>query len=271
MPLHRHAEGHAEYNLSLLLTMGQMPEASVQVGDLEPTSTGSLQGTIACRMAAAAHASQQQALSDVLNEDSCVSSCNSSSMKTSYLQGPDGCTRLHQLLQIDTHLTPSSVDAASLHQSASRQWNLDTHLSASASFRSARDSPTQPGRCSFDHLQEHLGIREPSCSPQQENQASEVQYGVPGWQPTRPASSAQMQHANVLGDVSNFVLPNARSEQPVKPKQAPTLQISAVAQEQERLVSMERTPDTVPTVLLETECGQELQQADTQLRDWYHR
>ena len=261
----------AEYNPLLVLTIGQMPEASVQVGDPEPESTGSLQGAVAWCMAAAAHTSQQQALPVVLDAEPCTSSCSNSSMESSYLQGPNGYTRLHQLLQADTHLVPSSVDAASLHHPASRQWHLDTHLSASASFRLARDSPTQPGRYPCDHLQEQADTREPSCSPQQENQASEGQHEVPGWQPIRLASSAQRQHANVLGDVSNTVLLNARIEQPVKPKQAPALQIPAVAQEQDCLESMERTPDEVPTETAESECGQELQQADTQLRDWYHR
>ena len=251
--------------------MGQMPEASVQVGDLQPESTGSLQGAIACRMAAAAHASQQEAVPDVLNAEPSTSSCNNSIMESSYLQGPDGYTRRHQLLQADTHLTPSSVEAAFLRYPASRQWHLDTRLSATPSLHSARDSPTQLFQYSYNHQQEHFDSREQSCSPQQEDQASEVQHGVPGWQPSMPASLAQMQHANVLGDVSNTVLPNARSEQPMKPKQAPTLQIPAVAQEQERLESMECMPDPVPTETPETECGQELQQADTQLRDWYHR
>ena len=58
------------------------------------------------------------------------------------------------------------------------------------------------------------------------------------------------------------MLLNARIEQPVKPKQAPALQIPAVAQEQDCLESMERTPDEVPTETPESECGQELRQAD---------
>ena len=269
--LMHHAGGHAEYNPPLLLTMGQMPEASVQVGDPEPESTGSLQGAIADRMAAAAHTSQQHTLPDVLGAEPHTSSCDNSSMESSDIQGPNDCNRLHQLLQVDTHLTPSSVDAASLHHSTSRQWHLDTHLSATASFHSARDTPTQLGQCSYDHQQEHSCLREQSCSPQQENQAFGSQHGVPVRQPFRPASSAQTQHANVLGDVSNTVLPSAKSEQPVKPKQAPTLQIPAVAQEQVHLESMECTLDKVPTETRETECGQELQQADTALRDWYHR
>ena len=267
MLLHR----HAEYSPPLVLTMGQMPEACVQVGDPEPESTGSLQGAIACRMAAAAHASQQQALPDVLDADPCTSSCNTSSVERSYLQGPDGYTRLHQLLQADTQPTSSSVDAASLHHPASRQWHLETHLSSSASFWSARDRPTQPSSCSFALQQEDNVTRQQSCSPQQENQASEVQHEVPNWQPNGHACSPQTKHANVLGDVSNTVLPNTRSQQPVKPKQAPTLQIPAVAQQQECLESMECTPYTVPAETPETDCGQELQQADTQLRDWYHR
>ena len=92
-----------------------------------------------------------------------------------------------------------------------------------------------------------------------------------GWRPTIPASSAQTQHANVLGDVSNTVLPNARSEHPFKPEQAPMLQIPDVAQGQEHSESMECTPDEAAAERPETECGQGLQQADTQLRDWYAR
>lgn len=237
----------------------------------EAESTGSLQGAIAHRMAAAGHASQQQALPDALGAGACASSCNDGSAESSYLQGPDGYTRLHQLLQADTDVTPSSVSAASLPRAASRQWHLDTHLSASASFQSVRESPARLGQCSFDHQQEQSVTREQSCSPQQENQASQVLCGVSDWQPTRPASSAQAQHATVLGDVSNIVLPHARSEQPMKPKQAPTLQIPAVAQGPERLESKECTPDDVPTNVLENKREQGLQQADTRLRDWYCR
>ena len=258
-------------NPPVLMTIRPMLEASVQAGEPEPESTGSLQGAIAHRMAAAGHASKQQALPDALSAGACASSWSEHSTESSYLQGPNNYTRLHQLLPAHIDVPPSGVDAASLYHAASRQWHLDTHLSASASFQSARDSPTQLGRCSFEYQLARPATREQSCSPQQENQASEVQHGVPAWQPNRPASSAQIQHANVLGDVSNTVLPNARSEQPVKPKQAPRLQIPAVAQEQERLESKECMPDVSPTETQEIEHGRRLQQADTGLRDWYCR
>jgi len=228
------------------------------------------QGTIADRMAAAAAAgSSLQQLSELFLPDPSAALHSSRWTDSSSAAVRLSTPETSDLLPAGRHMA-HSLEAASLQQPASTLWRLDRHLSTGSTEVTAEAAPglmREPESRSLrlegvqSHRQDH------SCSPQQENELTEIHH-----EHARHNSSAQPRSTGILGDVSNLVQLTEHSGQAAKHKGLATMQAAANV-EADSEHHKKKTPSAPsPESSAESTGGQDhLMRADHLLRDWYER
>ena len=228
------------------------------------------QGMIADRMAAAAAAgSSLLQLSKLFLSDPSAALHSSRWTDSSSVAVRLSTPETSDLLPADRHMA-HSLEAASLQQSASTLWRLNRHLSTDSTEVPSEASPgltIESESCSFNLEGVQSQRQDHSCSPQQENEPTEIHH-----EHARHNSSAQPRSTGILGDVSNLVQLTEHSGQAAKHKGLATMQAAANVKADGEYHEQESPPAPLPESSAENTGGQDqLMQADHLLRDWYER
>lgn len=224
--------------------------------------------TIADRMAASSSASswlRKPASLTAAASAACHEDAASSALQIT-LQASD-------LLQPNSLRVPS-LAAASLQQPGT-QWRLDMFLSSDSATPEAALSP----RLVSEHVLECPGAwlqgqhsEHHSCSPQLENQPSEMRHDRLGRELASSDSCAQPFSTSVLGDISNLVPSTAPGTHAAKPaaRALPSAKAAERSQNQG-----DGSPSPPPLVAVATDHSKatqhDLTQADQPLQDWFQR
>ena len=177
------------------------------------------------------------------------------------------------LLQPNSLRMPS-LGAASLQQ-PDTEWRLDMFLGS--------DSATPKHALSPQLVSEHVvgcpsawlqgqHSEHHSCSPQQEDQPSEMRHARPGRELASSGSCAQPSSTCVLGDISNLVPSTAPGTHAAKPSASALPSAKAAERSRNQADGCPSPPLSAAEVTDDSKATQHgLTQADQPLQDWFQR